>query len=125
MNKNRLILLIVIYGVAIGFFTKATLASYSISKDIWSEVIFLEKMTYFSTFALFIFFRFTGLLSYIMLFTIPLLICLLSLLIYIILSFSIGFSSSGLLPIISISLINFTGTLRSIAVYWNSSKSVS
>jgi len=120
MNKGLLIILIGIYGVALGFFTKTALTTYHTSWDLWRSVIFLEKMTFYSTFILFIFFKFPGFLSYLMLFLIPLIICFSSLIIYIILTFTIRVTPSGLLHLLSISIVNFIATSISIAVYWNS-----
>ena len=125
MNKGLLVILIGIYGIVLGFFTKTALTIYHTSWDMWRTVVFLEKMTYYSTVICFIFFRFTGFLSYIMLFLTPLIICFSSLIIYYILVFSIRVTPTGLLHLISISVVNFTGTLISIAVYWNSPRSAS
>jgi hypothetical protein len=123
MNKGLLIILIGIYAIVLWFLTKAALTIYHTTWDLWREVIFLEKLSFFATVILFLFFRFTGLRSYIMLFLIPLLICFSSLAIYYILVFTVNVTSGGFLHLISISLVNFTGTLIAIAVYWNTPKS--
>jgi hypothetical protein len=125
MNKGLLIILIGIYGIVLGFLTKTALTIYHTTWDLWREVIFLERMSFESTIILFLFFRFTGFRSIIMLFLIPLIICFSSLFIYYILVFAVSVTSGGFLQLISISLINFTGTLIAITVYWNSPKSAS
>jgi hypothetical protein len=122
MNKGLLIILLCIYGVVLVFLTQTVVTVYHTNQDLWTDVIFLEKMSYCATLILFVFFRFTGFGSYIMLFLIPLLICFSSLVIYCLLAWSVSVSSRGLLHLISISLVNFTGTLIAITVFWNSPK---
>lgn len=124
MNWKYIKVWTVLYLLLQCFFVGSAIYFYQISKDIWGEVVFLEKMFVTTSVVSFCFFRFRNLKNYLLLFLFPTLIAFCSLFVYFLIVFFIPFKlntsadSNGYIPLVSIFLINLLCIYFVVKIYW-------